>query len=85
MNDLKNIICNGLKPTEAFNQLIESNPEITNSELALLFENEFPEVSSEAVQVIWHWQRPGKKPGIDDNRLNENLVHLLKEAGYQVR
>jgi hypothetical protein len=85
MNDLKNIICNGLKPTEAFKQLIESNPEITNSELALLFENEFPEVSSEAVQVIWHWQRPGKKPGIDDNRLNENLVHLLKEAGYQVR
>ena len=85
MNDLKNIICNGLKPTEAFNQLIESNPEITNSELAHLFEDEFPEVSSEAVQVIWHWQRPGKKPGIDDNSLNENLVHLLKEAGYQVR
>ncbi|WP_141243618.1 hypothetical protein [Pseudomonas indica] len=84
MLNFKEIICGGGMPVDAFNGLIDDDQNISNSDLARIFADEFPGVSGEAVQAIWHWQRPGKRPGIDDDTLNKILLGLLKDAGYLI-
>jgi hypothetical protein len=42
----------------------------------------FPNVDSVAVNYIWKWRRSEGERGIDDSRVDEKLIELLKDAGY---
>ncbi len=82
MFDFKKKIYCGMSPIDALNEIIEKDPGIKNFDLSLYFANEFPNVSGEAIQAIWYWERPGKRKGINSDGLNEILIYYLKEAGY---
>jgi hypothetical protein len=71
----------GRKPTEVFKELLLGQV-LNNSELASRFDDYFENVNSEAIEVIWHWQRPGGRPGLTDEEVDATLLKLLREAGY---
>jgi hypothetical protein len=79
---IKKEIINGKLPSDVFKGLLLSKLAITNSDLASMFKEEFPEVSSESLQVIWKWKRPGKEHGISDDKLNQHILFLLGKSGY---
>jgi hypothetical protein len=72
----------GEEPTTVFRRLIEADSSIGNIVLGEAFSTEFPRLTGEAEQLIWHWKGPGKQQGLGDSDLNAHLVRLLKEAGY---
>lgn len=72
----------GSKPTTVFKALLERNPSLTNADISSDFKEQFINVDSEAIQAIWHWRRPGREQGVVDERIDEILLHHLKEAGY---
>jgi hypothetical protein len=76
------LILQGEPPSSAFKNLINTNPALTNFDLALMWCDEFIGVDSLAVQVIWGWKRPGKNQGLSDENLDAHLVELLKKAKY---
>lgn len=43
---------------------------------------EFPNLTGEAQQLIWHWKGPGKSQGLADSDLDALLRKLLGQAGY---
>jgi hypothetical protein len=78
-------IKSGTKPTEIFREIFSQNLELSNYELAQMFESEFQRISSEAIQSIWYWKsgRAGQKGGgFNDDDLNTGLILWLQEAGY---
>ena len=75
-------IIEGEKPSSVFRRLIETDPSIGNIRLGEMVSDEFVELSSEAEQLIWHWQGPGKVQGLSDENLDELLLDLLKKANY---
>ncbi|WP_143071600.1 hypothetical protein [Pseudomonas sp. NFACC39-1] len=79
---LKELIEDGMLPVQALKSLVVQKPSISNLDLAIFFTDEFPDVSGEARQVIWRWERPGKRQGIDDDKLNYLLLQLLVDASY---
>lgn len=72
----------GSKPTTVFKAMLTLNPMLTNGDISSEFKEEFLEVDSEAIQAIWHWRRPGRDSGVEDERIDAILLHHLKEAGY---
>jgi len=72
----------GVLPVAAMKKLIADTPDISNFDLGVIFKNEFPLVGGEVRQIISYWGRPGKRPGIDDDKLNYLLLNQLFEAGY---
>ncbi|XXF80143.1 hypothetical protein P2318_10440 [Myxococcaceae bacterium GXIMD 01537] len=75
-------ILGGVRPTEVFRRMLEEEPSLTNAELAGRFTDYFENIDSLARQVIWHWQRPGGRPGLSDKHTDEELTELLRRAGY---
>ncbi|BBB68556.1 hypothetical protein UNDYM_4303 [Undibacterium sp. YM2] len=75
-------IYNGKLPCAIFRELIEQDPALTNFRLSQIFRLEFINVDGLAGQLIWHWKGPGKTQGMRDEVLNEELLRMLKEAGY---
>ncbi|MFJ7793460.1 hypothetical protein [Pseudomonas sp. NPDC096950] len=69
-------------PCEVFRELISVDSTLGNVRLSELFHEEFIEVDSLALQLIWHWRGPGKTEGISDESLNAELLAMLKKAGY---
>ncbi|MEO6678744.1 MAG: hypothetical protein ABIO21_15370 [Pseudomonas sp.] len=69
-------------PCEVFRELISVDSTLGNAQLSELFHEEFLEVDSLALQLIWHWRGPGKTEGISDESLNAELLAMLKRAGY---
>lgn len=84
MKKIKLAISNGRLPSDVFKELLLCNYASTNSDLAAIFKEEFPDVSSESMQIIWKWKRPGMEQGIDDDKLNKHLLLLLSESGYKI-
>lgn len=78
-------ILKGAKPTEIFHEMLAQEPGLTNIELARAFTDCFADVDWLAKQWIWKWNRSGTRSGIDDERLDELLIELLRDAGYVVR
>lgn len=72
----------GIKPTDVFKELLAANPSLSKSDISADFFEEFPDIDSVASQVIWNWRKPGNDRGIEDARIDEILLHHLKEAGY---
>lgn len=83
MNDLEQIL-HGTPPTEVFRQIVAAEPGLENHDLALRFVDYFERVDWESLQVIWHWQRPGGRPDLPDEGVNESLIALLRKAGYVI-
>ncbi|NWE80407.1 hypothetical protein, partial [Pseudomonas yamanorum] len=75
-------ISEGKMPCQVFRDLIKINPAIGNIRLSEVFHEEFIDVDSLALQLIWHWRGPGKAEGISDESLNAKLLVVLKDAGY---
>ena len=75
-------IIHGEKPSSVFRRLIAADPDIGNIRLGEMVSDEFVELSSEAEQLIWHWQGPGKAQGLSDDNLDALLLGLLKKANY---
>lgn len=75
-------ILSGAKPSDVFKVMLSNDPSLTNADLSCAFKDEFVSIASEALQSIWNWRRPGKIQGINDDRLNEILLHYLREANY---
>lgn len=75
-------ILEGESPCQAFRSLIDADSTIGNIRLGEIFSEEFMEVDSLAVQLIWHWKGPGKTQGISDESLNAELLAMLQAAGY---
>ena len=75
-------IRSGTKPTDVFKELLAANPSFSKSDISANFIEEFPDVDSVASQVIWNWRKPGQDRGVEDARIDEILLHHLKEAGY---
>lgn len=57
-------IVRGERPSDVFRRLIERETGLENRELATRFAEYFENVSGEAVQAIWHWERPGGRAGL---------------------
>ncbi|GGY85328.1 hypothetical protein GCM10011613_33070 [Cellvibrio zantedeschiae] len=81
---LKNIL-DGEAPSSVFKQMIVDNPALTNIDLSNSLANEFDNLNSQAAQLVWHWQRPGKQQGLSDENLDALLLNFFQEAGYLVR
>lgn len=77
-------ILKGTKPTEIFREMLAREPGLKNAQLAGEFLDHFDDVDSLARQFIWHWERPGIRLGLSDERLDELLIELLRAAGYAV-
>lgn len=75
-------ILSGTKPTAVFKEMLARKPSLTNADISSEFREEFIAVNSEAVQAIWHWRRPGLDRGVDDDRIDEIVLHHLRIAGY---
>ena len=80
---LKNIL-DGELPSSVFKKMLVENPALTNIDLSNLFANEFENLNSQAAQLVWHWQRPGKQQGLSDENLDALLLNFFQEAGYLV-
>lgn len=78
-------ILEGRSPASIFKQCLLANPSLTNADISASFKEQFDLVSTDAMQAIWHWQRPGSNRGVDDKRVDQLLFHYLVEAGYQIR
>lgn len=79
---LKELIEGGMRPVQALKEIVSQDPGISNFDLAIIFTDAFPKVGGEARQIIWRWGRPGKRAGIEDDKLNYLLLQLLVDAGY---
>ena len=79
------VIIDGESPAGVFRRCLLADPSLSNADLSALFMEQFDLVSTEALHVIWNWQRPGSDRGLEDRRIDELLFHYLVEAGYQVR
>jgi hypothetical protein len=80
-------INNGTTPTEIFREILASDPELNNYELARIFSANFERISGEAIQAIWYWnsgRRGGRMGGHDDDELDAILMEKLQEAGYYI-
>ncbi|WP_152622968.1 hypothetical protein [Pseudomonas fluorescens] len=77
-------ITEGELPCQVFRRLIKVDPTIGNILLSEIFHEEFIEVDSLALQLIWRWRGAGKTEGISDDSLNSKLLFMLKNAGYLV-
>ncbi|WP_122414346.1 hypothetical protein [Pseudomonas viridiflava] len=75
-------ISEGKKPSHVFRDVINADPTVGNMRLSEFFHEEFIEVDSLAMQVIWSWCGPGKTSGLSDESLDEKLLDLLSDAGY---
>lgn len=75
-------ILQGDLPSLVFRRLIDTDPSITNIRIAELLGDEFTELSSEAIQLAWHWKGPNKEQGLSDENLDVLILKLLKEANY---
>lgn len=83
MSDFDQIL-HGVAPVEVFRQLMASEPGLDKRELASRFYDFFDRVDSVAIHVIWHWQQPGGRPDLPDEGVNEQLIELLRRAGYEI-
>ena len=75
-------ILDGKSPSAVFKEMLLDRPQLDNGDLATAFHAEFPETGLDAIQYIWKWKRPGKSAGLDDERLDQRLLYLLRHAGY---
>jgi hypothetical protein len=75
-------ILQGEPPSLVFKKLIEANPSITNFQIGEMLSNEFIELSSEAIQLVWHWKGPNKSQGLSDENLDALILKLLRESNY---
>jgi hypothetical protein len=69
-------------PSAVFKKLIEMDPSVGNIRIAEILWDEFPDLSGEAQQIVWHWKGPGKEQGLSDANLDALLRPLFVEAGY---
>lgn len=72
----------GEKPSEVFKARPREKPDLSNGELALQFRKAFPSCGVEAMEAIWKWRRPDMKPGLSDEKLDEQLGYWLRQVGY---
>jgi hypothetical protein len=76
-------IVGGKNPSTVFREMLVDRPQLNNDDLASEFHRQFPETGLDAIQYIWKWQRPGRAAaGLDDEWLDQRLIHLLRRAGY---
>ena len=76
-------IRSGKMPSVVFKAVLALAPNMINADIADAFVGAFPGITGEAMQAIWHWERPGReRPGLSDDRLDAILLRHLKEGGF---
>ncbi len=75
-------VLNGVPPSEVLKKFLEDHSGVDNYSLADMFHKEFPALSGDARQIIWHWKSPKESRGLSDENMNALMIRLFKEAGY---
>jgi hypothetical protein len=78
---IKARVSKGELVVDIFKYLSKQDISLNKHELANLFQDAFPEVSSEFVHAIWNWKGFGEI-GISDEKLNSMAKYYLEMAGY---
>jgi hypothetical protein len=78
---IKDRIAKGELVVDIFKYLSEQDVSLSKHELANIFQDAFPEVSSEFVHAIWNWKGFGEI-GISDEKLNSMAKYYLEIADY---
>jgi hypothetical protein len=57
---------------------------ITTHNLAEMLIDEFPDLDSEVVVLVWNWTGLGRANGLNDERLDGLLEDHFRRAGYKL-
>lgn len=77
-------ILSGRAPSDVFRRIFAADPTMCNIRLGEMLSDEFVELNSEAVQLVWHWMGPGKTQGLSDASLDGLLLPIFRDSGYLV-
>lgn len=77
-------ILNGHAPSVVFRRVFTADPTMNNIRLAEMLADEFIELDSLAVELVWHWMGPGKTQGLSDASLDAHLLSLFRDSGYAI-
>lgn len=77
-------ILSGRAPSDVFRRIFAADPTMSNIRLGEILGDEFVELNSEAVQLVWHWMGPGKTQGLSDASLDGLLLPIFRDSGYSV-
>lgn len=58
---------------------------LTTDRLAEMLTDEFPNLDSEVVVLVWNWTGLGRKNGLNDERLDGLLTDHFRRAGYKLK
>jgi hypothetical protein len=77
-------ILSGNAPSVVFRRIFASDPTMNNIRLGEMLADEFVELNSEAMQLVWHWMGPGKAQGLSDVNLDGLLLSIFQNSGYAI-
>lgn len=77
-------ILNGHAPSVVFRRIFTADPTMNNIRLAEMLADEFLELDSLAMELVWHWMGPGKPQGLRDASLDAQLFSLFRDSGYAI-
>lgn len=77
-------ILDGKLPSSVFRRLCAMDESITTHHLAELLIDEFPDLDSEVVVLVWNWTGLGRPNGLNDESLDELLKDHFRRAGYKL-
>jgi len=77
-------ILSGRAPSDVFRRIFAADTMMSNVRLGEMLGDEFVELNSEAVQLVWHWMGPGKTQGLSDASLDGLLLPIFRDSGYSV-
>ena len=82
MKSIEIKIREGNKPSKILRDMRSADPDKSIHDIAWEFCECFSELSNEANQVIWHWQGGKRGKGFNDAELDDELMKLFRDAGY---
>jgi hypothetical protein len=74
----------GHAPSVVFRRIFAADPTMNNIRLAEILTDEFIELDSLAMELVWHWMGPDKAQGLSDASLDGQLLSLFRDSGYSV-
>lgn len=72
----------GVNPSDVFKEILDQNPDLLKYDLSDKLIEYFPNLDSQAVELVWHWKSPGREQGLSDKNLDAHLLKMLREAKY---
>jgi hypothetical protein len=77
-------ILDGNLPSTVFRRLSAMDESITTHRLAEMLIDEFPDLDSEVVVLVWNWTGLGRPNGLNDERLDGLLKENFRRSGYKL-